>query len=69
MTSIGKELRRKHKITQGQVRTLIDERAEFLAEIQDKQREIVSLKQCLGVAEKENQDLSVNFLGKLTPKL
>ncbi|KAL0267227.1 UNVERIFIED_CONTAM: hypothetical protein PYX00_009562 [Menopon gallinae] len=61
LTTIGKELRRKHKITQGQVRLLIDERADFLAQLQDQQREINTLKQNLGLAEKENEDLSKNY--------
>ena len=65
LTSIGKELRRKHKITQSQVRTLIDERADFLAQLQDQQREITTLRHGLGLAEKENEDLTKNVSGIL----
>ena len=65
LTTIGKELRRKHKITQSQVRTLIDERADFLAQLQDQQRDITTLRQSLGIAEKENEDLTKNVTGNL----
>lgn len=64
LTTTGKELRRKHKIVQNQVRTLIEERAEFLGQLQDQQREINVLKQNLGMAEKENEDLTKNSFGK-----
>lgn len=66
LTTIGKELRRKHKITQSQVRTLIDERADFLAQLQDQQREITTLRQSLGIAEKENEDLTKNVTGNFS---
>ncbi|PSN51361.1 RILP-like protein [Blattella germanica] len=58
LTLIGKELRRKHRGSQAQVRTLIDERADFLAQLQDQQRELFGLKQRLGLAQKENEDLA-----------
>lgn len=64
LTTTGKELRRKHKIVQNQVRNLIDERADFLGQLQDQQREISILRQNLGVAEKENEDLTLSSLGK-----
>lgn len=36
---------------------MCEERADFLAQMQDQHREIVTLKQRLGIAEKENEDL------------
>ncbi|KAL1453735.1 hypothetical protein WDU94_010051 [Cyamophila willieti] len=57
LTSTVRELRRKARLSQVQVRGLIDERADFLAALQDHQREVVGLKQQLGLAEKENEDL------------
>lgn len=53
--------KRKAKIVQSQVRTLCEERADFLAKIQDQHREMIVLKKQLGIAEKENEDyLSLN---------
>ncbi|KAI5725956.1 hypothetical protein M8J77_022110 [Diaphorina citri] len=57
LTSTVRELRRKQRLSQVQVRGLIDERADFLAALQDHQREVAALKQQLGLAEKENEDL------------
>lgn len=42
---------------QAQVRTLCDERADFLVQLQDQQRDISALRQRLGLAQKENEDL------------
>lgn len=53
-----RETKRKHKNLQTQVRNLCEERADFLVQIQDQQRSINGLKQRLGLAEKENEDLS-----------
>lgn len=53
----GRETRRRQKVVQLQVRTLCEERADFLAQLQDQHREIVSLRRRLGLAEKENEDL------------
>ncbi|CAG9767797.1 unnamed protein product [Ceutorhynchus assimilis] len=58
LTSTSKELRRKHKSMQNQVRTLCDERADFLVQLQDQQRDINTLRQGLGLAQKENEDLA-----------
>ncbi|XP_023721803.1 RILP-like protein homolog isoform X2 [Cryptotermes secundus] len=58
LTMIGKELRRKHRGSQSQVRGLLDERADFLAQLQDQHRELLGLKQRLGLAQKENEDLA-----------
>ncbi|CAH1184339.1 unnamed protein product [Phyllotreta striolata] len=57
LTNSSKELRRKHKSMQNQVRTLCDERADFLVQLQDQQRDISALRQRLGLAQKENEDL------------
>lgn len=40
------------------MRQLCEERADFLAQLQDQHREIVLLKRSLGLAEKENEDLT-----------
>lgn len=42
---------------QAQVRNLCDERADFLVQLQDQQRDISALRQRLGLAQKENEDL------------
>ncbi|XP_066144372.1 RILP-like protein homolog isoform X2 [Euwallacea fornicatus] len=57
LTTTSKELRRKHKSMQTQVRTLCDERADFLVQMQDQQRDINALRKRLGLAQKENEDL------------
>ncbi|KAK9745204.1 Rab interacting lysosomal protein [Popillia japonica] len=54
LTGTSRELRRKHKSLQLQVRNLCDERADFL----DQQRDITVLRQRLGLAQKENEDLA-----------
>ncbi|XP_055696370.1 RILP-like protein homolog [Lutzomyia longipalpis] len=53
----GRETRRRLKVVQLQVRSLCEERADFLAQLQDQHREIVALRRRLGLAEKENEDL------------
>ncbi|KAF5284118.1 hypothetical protein FQR65_LT00118 [Abscondita terminalis] len=58
LTNSGRELRRKHKTLQNQVRTLCDERADFIVQLQDQQRDIGGLRQRLGLAQKENEDLA-----------
>lgn len=58
LTNQSRELRRKHRTMQTQVRTLCDERADFLVRLQDQQRDIGALRQRLGLAQKENEDLS-----------
>jgi predicted RNase H-like nuclease (RuvC/YqgF family) len=51
------ESKRKSRIVQSQIRTLCEERADFLAKIQDQHREMMTLKKQLGIAEKENEDI------------
>ncbi|KAJ8916549.1 hypothetical protein NQ315_000191 [Exocentrus adspersus] len=58
LTISSRELRRKHKSMQAQVRALCDEKADFLAQLQDQQRDISALRQRLGLAQKENEDLA-----------
>ncbi|XP_026278872.1 RILP-like protein homolog isoform X3 [Frankliniella occidentalis] len=60
LTIISRELRRKQRLGQTQIHSLIDERADFLAQLHDQQREVQSLRQRLGLAEKENEDLSIS---------
>ncbi|XP_073990648.1 rab interacting lysosomal protein like isoform X2 [Rhodnius prolixus] len=65
---INKELRKKLRISQGQVRNLIDERADFLTQLQDQQHQLSSLRQRLGIAEKENEDLAQSQVDKIDLK-
>lgn len=51
---------------QSQVRTLCDERADFLVQLQDQQRDISALRQRLGLAQKENEDLVKVGIRKFT---
>lgn len=46
---------------QAQVKTLCEERADFLAQLQDQSREINQLRKRLGLAEKENEDLVASY--------
>lgn len=57
LTGSGRESRKRQKLLQVQVRSLVEERADFLAQLQDQHREINALKRRLGIAEKENEDL------------
>ncbi|XP_055535845.1 RILP-like protein homolog isoform X1 [Wyeomyia smithii] len=52
------ECRRRQKLSQNQIITLFEERADFLAQLQDQQHEILVLRKRLGIAEKENEDLT-----------
>jgi chromosome segregation ATPase len=56
-TAQGRELRRKQRGYQSQVRALLDERADCQAQLQEQQRELMNLRQRLGLAQKENEDL------------
>lgn len=58
LTNAGRESRKRQKLLQVQVRSLVEERADFLAQLQDQHREIISLRKRLGITEKENEDLS-----------
>ncbi|XP_075218925.1 rab interacting lysosomal protein like isoform X2 [Lycorma delicatula] len=58
LTNLGKELRRKHRLSQIQIRNVIDERADLFAQAQEQMRELEYLRQHLGLAQKENEDLS-----------
>ncbi|XP_075159209.1 rab interacting lysosomal protein like [Haematobia irritans] len=53
----GRDTRRRCTMLQTQVKTLCEERADFLAQLQDQQRDINCLRKRLGLAEKENEDL------------
>ncbi|XP_065364181.1 RILP-like protein homolog [Calliphora vicina] len=55
--SSGRDTRRRCTMLQTQVKTLCEERADFLAQLQDQCREINSLRKRLGLAEKDNEDL------------
>jgi len=68
-----KELRRKHRLVQIQCRSLVEERADILSQLQKQQKEFISLRQKFGMAQKENEDLSKyrvsNCLNKIFKKL
>ncbi|XP_044012033.1 RILP-like protein homolog isoform X8 [Aphidius gifuensis] len=58
LTSVGRELKRKQRQAQMQSRGLVEERADFLAQLQDQNRELINLRARLGLARKENEDLT-----------
>ncbi|XP_011702270.1 PREDICTED: RILP-like protein homolog isoform X2 [Wasmannia auropunctata] len=58
LTVLGRELKRKQRQAQMQARGLVEERADFLAQLQDQNRELINLRGRLGMARKENEDLS-----------
>lgn len=58
LSVIGRELKRKQRQAQMQARGLVEERADFLAQLQDQNRELINLRARLGLAKKENEDLS-----------
>lgn len=53
-----KDLRRKYRFVQAQCRSLVEERADILSQLQKNQKEFISLRQRFGMAQKENEDLS-----------
>ncbi|XP_065171750.1 RILP-like protein homolog isoform X2 [Atheta coriaria] len=57
LTATSRDLRRKHKSLQMQVRNMCDERADYLIQLQDQQRDVSALRSRLGLAQKENEDL------------
>ncbi|XP_052872732.1 RILP-like protein homolog [Anopheles cruzii] len=57
LKKVVSESRRRQKLSHNQIVTLCEERADFLAQIQDQHHEIKALRTQLGLAEKENEDL------------
>uniref|UniRef100_A0A2M4AWR0 Putative rab n=1 Tax=Anopheles triannulatus TaxID=58253 RepID=A0A2M4AWR0_9DIPT len=57
LKKVVSESRRRQKLSHNQIITLCEERADFLAQIQDQHHEIKALRNQLGLAEQENQDL------------
>lgn len=57
MKTSNSDLRRRYKSIQDQIKVLYEERADFLAQLQDQQHEIHVLRKRLGLAKKENEDL------------
>lgn len=53
LTNLNKELRRKQRLNQAQIRNFIDQKAQ----LQTQQYELNRLKQCLSIAEKQNKDI------------
>ncbi|XP_053665531.1 RILP-like protein homolog [Anopheles marshallii] len=58
LKKVVSESRRRQKLSHNQIITLCEERADFLAQIQDQHHEIKALRMQLGLAEKENEDLA-----------
>lgn len=54
----GRESRKRQKLLQTQVRTLLDERSDLLLQIQDQTREITVLRRSIGFGENEPIDLA-----------
>ena len=69
MSACTKDLRRKYRGTQNQMHTLIDERAELTAKVNDQNRDIVILQKKLGVANRECQDLTKASVIEMEGKL
>lgn len=57
LKSSNRDSRRRCTMLQTQLKTLCEERADFLAHLQDQGRDINHLRKQLGLAEKENEDL------------
>ncbi|XP_004536387.1 RILP-like protein homolog [Ceratitis capitata] len=57
----GEDAHRRRKALQAQVMTMCEQRADFLAQLQDQFLEINQLRQQLGLAEKENEDLVKSY--------
>ncbi|XP_053630563.1 RILP-like protein homolog isoform X2 [Cherax quadricarinatus] len=55
---VNRELRRRQRTNATQMRSLIDERAELQAALQEETRAVTILRQRLGLAQKENEDLA-----------
>ncbi|XP_068235207.1 RILP-like protein homolog isoform X1 [Palaemon carinicauda] len=55
---VNRELRRRQRTNNIQMRSLIDERAELQAALQEETRAVSVLRQRLGLAQKENEDLA-----------
>lgn len=55
---VNRELRRRQRTYGSQMRSLIDERAELQAALQEETRAVNVLRQRLGLAQKENEDLA-----------
>lgn len=53
LRSSSRECRKRQKVLQTQVRSLIDERTDFLVQLQDQSREITALRKGLGIATKD----------------
>nr|XP_053630521.1 RILP-like protein homolog [Cherax quadricarinatus] len=55
---VNRELRRRQRTNATQMRSLIDERAELQAALQEETRAVTILRRKLGLAQKENEDLA-----------
>lgn len=51
----SRECRKRQKVLQTQVRSLIEERTDFLVQLQDQNREITALRKGLGISTKEHE--------------
>ena len=57
LTESNKELRRKHSQISHQMRSLVEERADLQASLQEQTRNATALSKRLGLAQRDNQDL------------
>lgn len=79
LTEINKDLRRKQSHMSQQMRTLVEERADLQALLQEQSRNLTALNKRLGVAQRDNEDLvqsqveyiffCVYFLLKISSKI
>lgn len=65
LSATTRELRRKQRALQTQTRTLCDERADFLVQMQDQQRELNVLRKRFNVASKQAEDLAKVHVSKM----
>ncbi|XP_022255655.1 RILP-like protein 1 isoform X2 [Limulus polyphemus] len=68
LVHLNKDLRRKQKHQQSQMRTFVEEKAELQVRVEEHQKELQQLRERLGVAVKENLELA-QAESKLVPDL
>lgn len=56
----AQDLKKRNKTLQTQVRSMLDERTDFLVQIQDRKQEINTLKRSLGITDKTEEDVDSN---------
>lgn len=56
----AQDLKKRNKTLQTQVRSMLDERTDFLVQLQDRKQEINTLKRSLGIIDKTAEDVESN---------